>query len=162
MSRRQSKFSVVNAGDPQAGGQCDRCGFWYPIRSLTWQMEYAGVGLWNKRILVCTTGNRCYDIPQEQLRTLILPPDPVAIQNARTPYYSFENQTVMIAESGAPSSVNRLPPWGAGPEIILCYQDGETPLVLEYLTQTGSLPAPGPTGEFDLEGSSLDGPDVLG
>lgn len=162
MSRRSGKFAATDASNPSAHAICDRCGFLYNLRDLAWQLEFAGVQLYNKRILVCTTGNRCYDKPNEQLRTLILPPDPVAVSNARTPYYSFENQTIMIAESGAPSSVNRLPPWGAGPEIILCYQDGETPLVLEYLTQTGSLPAPGPTGEFDLEGSALDGPDVLG
>lgn len=159
MSRRQSKYTVVDATDPQGAAQCDRCSRWWNANQLTWQYAWGGVQLYNIRVLVCPL---CYDIPNEQLRTIILPPDPLPLKNPRVPYFAYNEQTVLLAESGAPSSVNRLPPWGAGPEIILCYQDGETPLVLEYLTQTGSLSAPGPTGEFDLEGSALDGPDVLG
>lgn len=44
---------------------------------LKWQFQWAGARLINQRILVCQT---CYDTPQEQLRTIILPPDPVAIE----------------------------------------------------------------------------------
>jgi hypothetical protein len=35
----------------------------------------------NIRLLVCDT---CYDMPQEQLRAIVIPADPIPIQNPRT------------------------------------------------------------------------------
>lgn len=66
---------------PQAHAICDRCGFRFNHVSLRWQFDYAGAGLVNKRALVC---GPCYDKPQEQLRAIILPADPVPIVNPRT------------------------------------------------------------------------------
>lgn len=43
--------------------------------------------LQNLRILVCDI---CLDKPQTQLRTIILPPDPVALFNTRPELYSVE------------------------------------------------------------------------
>ena len=47
-------------------------------------MDWAGASLINKRILVC---NPCYDTPQNQLRAIILPTDPMPIMNPRTESY---------------------------------------------------------------------------
>jgi hypothetical protein len=52
---------------------------------LQWQFDYAGAGLINKRILVC---NPCLDTPQNQLRSIILPADPVPIENPRVQDYA--------------------------------------------------------------------------
>jgi hypothetical protein len=41
----------------------------------------------NKRILVCDT---CYDEPQEQLRAIVLPADPVPIINPRVEPYAWD------------------------------------------------------------------------
>ena len=65
---------------PQAIGICDRCGFQYNLRSLQWQQRWAGTNLINSNLLVC---DRCLDIPNEQLRSIRLPPDPDPIMNAR-------------------------------------------------------------------------------
>jgi hypothetical protein len=71
------------------------------------------------------------------------------------------------------------PPWAAGPELVMCDQTGEIPLVIQYLTQSGHAPAPLIGGnyfgvessyswpapvekEFTLNDSLLDGPDVTG
>jgi hypothetical protein len=70
----------VNPSRPEAFAVCDRCGIWLNHVDLRWQMDYAGTGLINKRILVCKP---CLDVPQMQLRTIILPPDPTPIMNAR-------------------------------------------------------------------------------
>jgi hypothetical protein len=43
-------------------------------------MDWAGVQLINKRILVCP---KCLDKPQQQLRAIVLPADPVPIRNPR-------------------------------------------------------------------------------
>ena len=70
----------TSSSNPQAAGVCDRCGFVYQHNTLRWQMDWAGASLINKRILVC---DRCYDTPQEQLRAIVIPADPVPIQNPR-------------------------------------------------------------------------------
>jgi hypothetical protein len=51
---------------------------------LQWQFDYAGAGLINKRILVCSP---CLDTPQNQLRAIVLPADPIPIQNSRVQDY---------------------------------------------------------------------------
>jgi hypothetical protein len=70
----------VSATNPQAFARCDRCGFWVNHVNLRAQFQYSGTRLYNTNILVC---DECLDIPQEQLKTIILPPDPVPIMNAR-------------------------------------------------------------------------------
>lgn len=124
------KYAAVDADDPEAFAQCDRCGFWYNASGLTWQYEWAGMQLYNTGVLLCY--NRCYDTPNEQLRTVILPPDPPPIVNARVPNFDYEEQTVMIAQFAGPN----LPPWGAGPQLTLCDQSGTVALVLQYLTSS--------------------------
>lgn len=42
----------------------------------------------NQNFLVC---DRCYDTPQEQLRSIILPADPVPVQNPRPERYTIDN-----------------------------------------------------------------------
>ena len=70
----------VSASAPQAAAICDRCGFVYNFVDLQWQHEWRGAALLNIRILVCRD---CLDKPQEQLRAIVLPADPVPIINAR-------------------------------------------------------------------------------
>lgn len=41
-----------------------------------------------------------YDTPQRQLGTIILPPDPVSILNARIEPYSIDEQTYRITQTG--------------------------------------------------------------
>lgn len=131
MGRQQSKYVRVDPTNPEGAGQCDRCGRWFNLRDLTWQMQWSGTHLYNIRTLVCQTGN-CLDVPQEQLRTIILPPDPPPLINARVPNFAYEEQTVRVTEYNAPKN----PPWGAGPQMIRCLQNGETPRVLQYTTSS--------------------------
>ena len=66
-------------------------------QDLQWQYDWAGTQLINKRILVSSDE---YDKPQRQLGTIILPPDPVSIMNARIEPYAVEEQTYLIAQNG--------------------------------------------------------------
>lgn len=70
----------IDASNPRALGVCDFCGFLYNLQDLRWQFEWIGPRLTNQRMLVCRT---CNDKPQEQLRTIVLPPDPIPVFNAR-------------------------------------------------------------------------------
>lgn len=80
--------AVVDSQNPEAGGMCDRCGERYPLRSLRWQYEYQGAGLINTRFLVCEV---CLDIPNPQLLSPRLPPDPLPVENPRPEPYSLES-----------------------------------------------------------------------
>jgi hypothetical protein len=71
----------VSATNPQAAAICDRCGFVYNHVDLRFQFDWRGTSLQNIKLLVC---DPCYDDPQEQLRAIVVPADPVPIQNPRT------------------------------------------------------------------------------
>jgi hypothetical protein len=136
MSRPQSRYVVVNAQSPEGAGQCDRCGEWWQLRRLTMQHEWSGTHIYSLGILVCP---HCLDVPNEQLRSIILPPDPLPLLNARVPNFHYEEQTVLIAQFGGtgqqPKPVSQ-PPWAAGPQLLLCEQTGEVPLIMQYLTSS--------------------------
>lgn len=74
----------ISQTNPQALAICDRCGFRYNHIDLSWQFQWRGTKLQNIQILVCQD---CLDIPQEQLRVIIIPPDPIPIMNARPENY---------------------------------------------------------------------------
>lgn len=78
----------TSARSPRAFGVCDRCSLWYNHQNLKWQFDWAGASLINKRILVCDT---CYDTPQNQLRAIVLPADPVPIVNPRVEPYLWDS-----------------------------------------------------------------------
>ena len=70
----------TNSKSPQAHAICDRCGFRYNHVRLHWQYDWRGASMMNIRLLVCDT---CYDQPQEQLRAIVVPADPVPIVQPR-------------------------------------------------------------------------------
>jgi hypothetical protein len=74
----------VSTRNPEAFAICDDCGFLYNHTELRWQMEWGGNKLINKRQLVC---RRCNDIPNTQLRAIVLPADPLPITNPRVQDY---------------------------------------------------------------------------
>lgn len=74
----------ISSRTPQAAGQCDRCGFLYTHAGMKFQYDWRGSTLQNTQMLVCT---RCYDTPQDQLRSIVIPADPMPIRNPRIPDY---------------------------------------------------------------------------
>ena len=83
----QSGRAFTDPSNPRAFGVCDRCAIWYNHDRLRWQYDWAGASIINKRILVCDT---CYDNPQEQLRAIVLPADPVPVMNPRVEPYAWD------------------------------------------------------------------------
>src|ERR1700744_6209173 len=73
----QSGRARTSAKKPQAFAVCMRCGIWYQRNELVFQSDWRGTSLKNLYILVCT--RTCLDIPQEQLRAITLPADPVPV-----------------------------------------------------------------------------------
>lgn len=127
------KYARVDTLNPEAFAQCDRCGFWFNRSDLVFQIEWAGNSLYSTGVLVCTTGPHCFDKPQEQFRTIILPPDPPPIVNARVPDFDYEEQTTIQLQFGGPKGINnQLPPWNAGPQLLLTTQTGNAYLIYQY------------------------------
>lgn len=76
----QAGRARTSSTNPQAHAICDRCGFRYNHINLRWQFDWRGAALQNLRLLVCNT---CYDAPQEQLRAIVVPADPMPIVQPR-------------------------------------------------------------------------------
>ena len=82
MSFPQSSRAWANPQHPEPWGVCDRCNFRYLRSQLVWQWDYrGGTHPSNLRILVCTL--TCNDVPQEQLKTILISADPIPVQDPR-------------------------------------------------------------------------------
>ena len=136
MGNPTPRFARVNTDAPEGFAICDRCGQLYNLRDLAWDMQWSGTHLYRTGALVCR--RICLDVPQEQFRTIILPPDPPPLLNARVPNYAYEEQTVRILEYNSPDN----PPWGAGPQTLRANQNGETERLLQYLPYPPGVVAP--------------------
>jgi hypothetical protein len=77
----------INPSAPEALGVCDRCGRLFNLRQLTYQYDWVGTHLQNLQLKVCS---QCYDEPQEQLRTIILPPDPLPVYDPRLEPFAID------------------------------------------------------------------------
>ena len=96
----------TSARSPQAKAICDRCGFVYQHVDLRFQFDWRGPTLANLRVLVC---ERCLDRHAEQLRTIVLPPDPVPIQNARVEQYTSDESDYMTLTPGSKDPATGIP-----------------------------------------------------
>ena len=85
--RPHPRRADVNIDRPSAWSTDDRSGMIINHNKLAWQYQWAGAQLINTRILV---GPDNMDKPQEQLRTIILPPDPDPLFNARPEPYTID------------------------------------------------------------------------
>lgn len=93
----------IDPDAPQALGICDRCGFQYNLRALRFQDAWAGERLITTNLLVCDI---CYDVPNEQLRTIRLPPDPDPVYNARPENFAVDEKNFLTLKqlpNGQPS-----------------------------------------------------------
>jgi hypothetical protein len=89
----------VDATRPRARGVCDRCGAIYNHDQLRFQYDWRGPRLQNLRILVCES---CQDLFQQNgQRTILIPPDPVPIQNVRPEYYVGDDNPLSAIGVGA-------------------------------------------------------------
>lgn len=89
--------AVANASSPDAFCVCDRCSMWWNRSRMQWQYDWRGPTLQNLRILVCPP---CYDSPQQQLRSIVIPADPLPVIQPRVEpflYDSTNDHTVSAA-----------------------------------------------------------------
>lgn len=94
----------VSAKNPQAQGVCDRCGIWYNLVNLNWQYDWRGTSLQNLWIRVCA---RCTDTPQEQLRAITLPADPVPVWQPRPENFDADEIPYNTGPIGVPTGLDQ-------------------------------------------------------
>ena len=127
----QSGRARTSASNPQAHAICDRCGFRYNLVNLKWQFDWRGASLMNLRILVC---NDCYDTPQEQLRAIIVPADPVPVMNPRVQdFVTAETNNRFTSGQNTVNATTNIPVVGGDNRITQNDQDRVT-------QQTGEPP----------------------
>ena len=142
----QAGRARTSARNPQAHAICDRCGFRYNHVNLRWQYDWRGASMMNIKLLVCNT---CYDQPQEQLRAIVVPADPVPIVNPRIQdFVTAESNTRVTSGQNTVDPVTGIPVPGGDTRITennntrVTQQTGEPPGGLN--TQPGTDPnAPG-------------------
>jgi hypothetical protein len=122
----------VSQSSPQAFAVCDRCGFIYNHVDLRWQYDWAGASLLNKRFLVCHT---CLDTPQQQLRAIVLSPDPLPIVNARPQAFSEDETDYATLTPGTVDTSTGIPV----PNTTVMTTVGGSPMVMQ--------PVGSPTGK---------------
>jgi hypothetical protein len=78
--RRPHGRAFIDPDSPDPTALCDKCGFMWNHNRLSWQFDWMGDKLQNKRILVCPD---CMDKHAMFLRTIHIPPDPPPVYNTR-------------------------------------------------------------------------------
>lgn len=111
--------ATVDIGNQTAFAVCDRCGFLYNHNQLRWQFQWIGPRLQNIRMLVC---DPCMDVPQEQLRTIVIPADPIPIMNARPENYVSDNNPLSAIGANATPTL-----WQFGSQIGTMVDQGGVP-----------------------------------
>lgn len=86
----------TSSTNPLAFSVCDRCGRWYNRNTLQFQWDWRGASMQNLYVLVCRS---CLDVPQQQLRAIVIPADPVPVQFPRTEPF-FDDESSIITTSG--------------------------------------------------------------
>lgn len=118
----------VSSTNPQALGVCDRCGIWYNRVDLRNQVEWRGAALLPLYIYVC---RECYDTPQEQLRAIVIPADPIPIIQPRVEVFDADETTYMGLTGATTDPTTGLP----------------IPNTTAIEAATGAIASPVPTGQ---------------
>jgi hypothetical protein len=122
--RPHPRRTQTDTNHPRAWATDDKSGFIGNQVDLQWQYDWAGTQLINKRIL-CFADQ--LDVPNRQLGSIILPPDPVSIPNARIEPYPIDEVWVRMYEA------NTTDPSGVGDAL---------PKYLEGTTMSAAYPVP--------------------
>lgn len=81
--------ATTPAGAPSsAWGICDVCSELWDHNRLKFQWDYAGEQMINKGYMACPT---CYDKPFTPGKVILIPPDPIPIQNPRPPSWAEQS-----------------------------------------------------------------------
>lgn len=95
--RPHPRRAATDPTAPAAWGTSDRGGWIGNHKNLLWAVQWRGTQLRRTGSLVYPDE---WDEPQRQLGTIIIPPDPVPIMNARPEQYAIDEQTRRVTQTG--------------------------------------------------------------
>lgn len=98
-NRPHPRRARTNSQHPESWATCQRCGWICNLVDLSFQLEWRGTQIQNTNLLVCS---ECTDDLQRQLGTIILPPDPVPVMNARPENYPIDEIWPRLLQGGQP------------------------------------------------------------
>ena len=97
--RRHPKHARIDPTSPRGWATDDRSGFVTNLENMEWQYDWRGLALVNTRVLSFAP---YIDEPQRQLGSVILPPDPPGLLNARPEAYPSDERWPRLLQNGAP------------------------------------------------------------
>lgn len=86
---------------PDAFAVCDLSGIWDNHSRMSWQYQWAGNQLVNLKLLVC---DEYKDVPNEQLRNLVLPPDPIPTKDPRLEPFNYDANPSTVVNWDTPGA----------------------------------------------------------
>lgn len=113
--RPHPKRTETNPSSPRGWGTCQRCGFVTNLFKMDWQFDWRGLSLMNLQILVCEP---CLDVPQRQIGTIILPPDPPPLLDARPEPYAVDEYWPRLLQGGYPRYLQGAKPGAQNPRVL--------------------------------------------
>ncbi len=102
--RPHPRRARTDPSSPRAWATSDRSGFVDNLENMVWQTQWRGTKLIKTGLLVSPED---WDVPQRQLGTVILPPDPVAVRNARPENYPIDEIWPRLLQGGQPRYLQR-------------------------------------------------------
>lgn len=102
----RSGRAFTSPTSPRAFAVCDRCGIWTQHHKLRNQVEWRGASLLPTYIFVCPL---CWDRPQEQLRAIVVPADPLPIIQPRVEQFLADETAYMALTGSTTDPVTGLP-----------------------------------------------------
>lgn len=98
--RPHPRYADTDPFSPRAWATCQKCGFIWNLYKMQYQYDWRGRQPMNLNTIVC---DNCLDQMQRQLGTIVLPPDPEAVMNARPePYAIDEQESILEDQNSAP------------------------------------------------------------
>lgn len=122
--RPHPKGAETDPSSPRGWATCQRCGFVLNLFKLREQTEWRGTSIIGTGLIVCP--DRCLDVPQRQLGTVILPPDPPGLMGALPEPYAIDEYWPRLLQGGQPRYLQGAAPGGQNPRVLqyLNYDQG--------------------------------------
>lgn len=98
-NRPHPKNARTNPRSPRGWATDQRTGFIFNLEKLQYQMEWRGLQLMSTNLQV---GPQYLDIPQRQLGTIILSPDPPPLPSALPEPYAIDEYWPRLMQGGQP------------------------------------------------------------
>lgn len=121
--RPHPRGAETNPSWPEGWATCMRCGFVVNLVKLQQQGDWRGTQIMPLGIFVCSP---CLDVPQRQLGTIILPPDPPPLFGALPEPYAIDEYWPRLLQGGQPRYLQGAAPGNQNPRVLqyLNYDEG--------------------------------------